>query len=517
MATPDTDIAPPELRLDQVVAHWAIRRPGRAALRWNDADGMRELSWRGFEDAIAHSAARLAQSIGAGERVAVVCANGAPFHVLVNALWRLGAGVVLIDRNWGPALVDDLLTLLNCRALFADPAQAPSPLPPGVARHAIPAPDVAPPRAVRAEVERGGAADADSVALYATTSGTTDNPKCVAITHRQIRTAYRGCLNQHDFSGFRFSACLFDVNSLGVLGVCFLMPRETGCGTRLFASFSLANVRATWSSLLAEPIDFVYLVPPLVRLLNTLAAQPLARVQRMLAFCSAAPVSITELNALESRFPLTVFNCYGLTELTFAVFFGCRGDDGSPSDSIGHARCIHARLVDDTGRGVDGAGQGEMYITGPMQTSAYVANERATRAGWQDGWLKTGDIAERDAQGRFYIRGRKKDVVLRGGYTYYLHELEHYLRRVPEIVDACAFKGRDLPSGDELCVVVQVAGKIDPDSLLQWIRSSMGSNKAPNTLYCAQRSLPRNSNGKILRQVLSGMHLDGSMAEWAAA
>lgn len=507
MTTPQSRRPPAHCTLDQVVAHWAQRQPDAVALSWHGDAGEPVLSWRDFQHAIVHTAAALRSTVAAGDAVAVVCASNAAFHVLVNALWRLGAGVVLIDRNWGPALVSDLIALVGCRTIFADARQS-VPTMAGVERRLIP--DLAPSTAPAMD-EMSVAADLDCVAIYATTSGTTDNPKCVAITHRQIRSAYNACLTVHDFSAVAACACLFEVNSLGLLGVCFLLQREVGAGTTVFPSFSLSNIAASWRAVMLDhSIGFVYLVPPLVRLLNTLPAQqPPERA--LLAFCSAAPVAEAELRRLESRFALRVFNSYGLTELTFAVFFGCRDADGGASELIGVPVGIRARLVDKTGAEVDGAGSGELHIAGPMLTAGYLHNPGATAASWNAGWLRTGDIAERDRLGRYAIRGREKDVVLRGGYTYYLHELEHYLRRAPQVVDACAFKGRDLSSGDELCVVVQTAEPVAPETLLVWIREQLGATKLPNALYVWSRALPRNSNGKIQRNVLSVLHAQGRM------
>ncbi|WP_426193861.1 class I adenylate-forming enzyme family protein [Massilia sp. DWR3-1-1] len=510
MQTPESARAPATLRLDQVVGHWAALRPEQCALR--RADGRAGLVWREFEAAVATVARQFDGAIVPGQVVALVCANSASFHVLLNALWRIGAGVLLLDRNWRAAIVDDLLTLLDCDSVFAETEDAIASLLPGLRRHAFPTWDAAAAPHPAATHEHG----LDQVALYATTSGTTDNPKCVAITHRQIRRAYRNCLDCHDFSAVQRCACLFDINSLGVLGVCFLLPREVGAGTRVFPSFSLANAQASWDAVLDDGADFVYLVPPLVRLINTLPPRPPAGAATLLAFCSAAPVAEQELQRLEARFPVQVFNCYGLTELTFAVFFGSRGDDGRASASIGPARGIAARLADADGRLLDGPATGELQLSGPMATGAYVHNEGASRASWDDGWLRTGDFAERDSAGRYTIRGRQKDVVLRGGTTYYLHELEHYLRRAPDVVDACAFKGRDLPSGDELCVVVQMGAPTTASPLLQWIRHHLGSTKVPNALYVSARGLPRNANGKILRNDLARMHLDGTLAQWVA-
>ena len=506
--TPVPDRAPGGLTLDGVVAYWASRSPDGTALTCDDGAGQ-VLSWAMFERAISATAARLAGAVAVGEPVALVCATGADFHIVVNALWRVGAGVLLIDRNWGPAIVDDLVKLVGCRAIYAPPGwsaheQSGAQTRPYPDTGASPGDTLAPPRT-----------DADAIALYATTSGTTNNPKCVAISHRRIRSAYSCCLDVHDFSVVRRCACLFELNSLGILGVCFLLPREVGAETIVYPPFSIANVAKIWRSVLASA-DFVYLVPPLVRLLNAMPEAPGGR-SPILAFCSAAPVAEKELRALEMRFPLRLFNSYGLTELTFAVFFGCRAADGGASGSIGFPVGIEARLTDAENRDIDGPGRGELLIAGPMLTDGYLRNPAATAESWQGRWLRSGDLAERDERGGYTIVGRIKDVVLRGGYTYYLGELEHYLRRAPGVVDVCAFRGRDLPSGDELCVMVQTADAIPRAELLAWIRENMGANKLPNTLYVSEAALPRNSNGKIDRKILLRRHLQGELEERSIA
>lgn len=508
--TPAADRAPAGLTLDGVVAHWARLSPGGAALACRAAGALQALDWSLFERAIGATAARLAGAVAPGEPVALVCATGTDFHILVNALWRVGAGVLLLDRNWGPAIVDDLVRLVGCRAIYAPAGWSAAGA--GSGAEVRPYPDTG---ASADDPLAPPSTDVDAIALYATTSGTTNNPKCVAISHRRIRAAYACCLDVHDFAAVRRCACMFELNSLGILGVCFLLPREVGAESTIYPVFSIANIASIWRSVL-ESADFVYLVPPLVRLLNALPAAGDGRPP-ILAFCSAAPVAEHELRALEARFPLRLFNSYGLTELTFAVFFGCRAADGGASGSIGHPVGIEARLVDAEGRDIAGPGRGQLLIAGPMLTDGYLHNPAATAESWEGRWLRTGDLAERDARGAYAIVGRIKDVVLRGGYTYYLGELEHYLRRAPGVADVCAFPGRDLPSGDELCVMVQARGAVSREELLGWIRDNMGASKLPNALYVSEAPLPRNSNGKIDRKLLVRMHLEGRIGERSAA
>lgn len=505
MISQGTNVPPVELTLDQVVAHWARQSPDEPALQFGMSEEPHQITWREFDAIIGSLARDIQLTIKLGEAVAVVCSNSLNFHVLINALWRYGASVLLIDRNWGAAIVSDLVRLVGCRTIFVEGESAAANASSAEVRQ-YPLCEHA--ESFDSDQDIGPTSDIDGIALYATTSGTTDNPKCVAISHRQIRSAYRACMAVHDFSSVKSCACLFEINSLGVLGICFLLPREFGACTTIYPTFNVSNILATWKLVLNDYIDFIYLVPPLVRLLNTLPKTEFTG-RRILAFCSAAPVAEQELRKLETKFPVTAFNVYGLTELTFAVFFGCRAGDGGASESIGYPVNIDAHIVDEAGCVVVGEGKGELLINGPMLTNGYIHNPSATAAVWKDGWLKTGDIAERDSAGRYYIRGREKDVVLRGGYTYYLHELEHYLRRAPGVVDACAFKGRDLPSGDELCVVVQASDGVDANALLEWVSVNMGSTKVPNSLYVWRSGLPRNSNGKIQRNLLVQMHRDG--------
>lgn len=497
-------IAFPDLTLDSVIAHWAKVTPERFALMFEPSIGEDPVTWREFEDYVQGCAEVIGDTISSGDAVGLVCDDAPEFHILVNALWRCGAGVLLINRTWGDAVVADLLNLVDTDVLFSPGAQEEDERYPNCVVRGFPS------RRRAADIIPCLVGDPDAIAIYATTSGTTDDPKCVPITHRQIRSAYRACLEVRDFARVRKAASLFPLNGLGVLGVCFLLPREIGAGTYVFPPFTIATISRSWKSLFTQRVDFVYLVPALVRLLNSLDI-PIEDESQAMAFCAAAPVAESDLRRFEEKYPIIVYNAYGLTELTFAVFFGCRTEDGKASDSIGYPLGVEARIFDEMGRPVD---EGELYLRGPMLTEGYLHNATSTAKMWtDDGWLKTGDLARRDTEGRYYICGRIKEAVIRGGILYYLHELEHYFRQAPGVIDVCAFKGRDMPSGDELCAVVHVDDGVERTPLLQWLKENVGKEKIPNTLFFWRRELPRNSNGKIMRKELAAMHIEGHLGD----
>jgi acyl-CoA synthetase (AMP-forming)/AMP-acid ligase II len=490
-----------------VIAYWAARRPDGVAL-YLPGPRRSSVSWAEFESLIRGGAVDLGHDLRRGDVVAVLCDESLEFHALVNALWRCGVAVLLVNRTWGSELVNDLVDLVDCSLLFVPPGFSQT-----TRRVQVRAFPKLRPSSARAEEPE---APGNSIAIYAATSGTTDDPRCVAVTHSKIRYAYRSCLSVHDFSEVRLAASLFPLNGLGILGMCFLFPREVGAGTRVFPPFSMANIADTWEAVTHGDVDFVYLVPPLVRLLNTLPPSTEAD-PRLRAFCASAPVTRDELQTLELRYPVVAYNVYGLTEVTFAVFFGCRGDNGRATDSIGFPHRIDARIVDETGLPLTGPARGEIHLRGPMLTDGYVKNETATAETFVDGWLHTGDLAERDAEGRYYISGRKKEVVIRGGVLFYLHELEHYLRRAPDVIEACAFVGRQLPSGDELCAVVQTADDVESRVLMEWLRESVGAEKVPNILVATTDELPRNSNGKVLRRVVAERYRSSHGGYFSAA
>ncbi len=505
MNTASLEVAPLDFTLDEVISFWARKKPDFPALECDSTNGVKVFTWAELEEYIQGLTEELRQTLARGDAAAVVCDDNIDFHILVNALWRSGVSVMLINRTWGTQVVEDMLNLTNCDIVYSsrdlDVERYPQ-------YRVTKFPDRRQP-SIACAVIKG---NPDDVAIYATTSGTTDNPKCLAITHKMIRTAYFSCITVRDFCKVKRAASLFQLNGIGVMGVCFLLPREVGAATRVFPPFSITNVRTSWETLFSDKIDFVYLVPALVRLLNGIDIT-IGDSCEVMAFCAAAPVENDELLTFEKKYPIIIYNTYGLTEMTFAVFFGCREDNGQASNSIGYPKGIEARIVDADGSVVMGPTIGELHLSGPMLTHGYIDNPSATAQTWIKGWLKTGDIAERNADGRYFIRGRLKDAVIRGGILYYLHELEYYLRRGPNVIDACAFKGRDLPSGDELCVLIHVKNPIDRAEMLCWIRKNIGEEKVPNALIAWQKELPRNSNGKVLRNMLADMYLDGELRD----
>jgi len=121
---------------------------------------------------------------------------------------------------------------------------------------------------------------------------------------------------------------------------------------------------------------------------------------------------------------------------------------GNPLDGI------EIKLVDENNQEVSIGGIGEVVVRGPHCQPGYYGDPQATQEAWQDGWFHTGDLASFDAEGRLTIRGRCKDIIIRGGQNIYPLEIENMLLRHPKVLKAAVIGMSDVEMGEKVCAYV---------------------------------------------------------------
>jgi acyl-CoA synthetase (AMP-forming)/AMP-acid ligase II len=153
---------------------------------------------------------------------------------------------------------------------------------------------------------------------------------------------------------------------------------------------------------------------------------------------------------------------------------------------------------------------GELLVRGPNVFPGYWRNEEATAAAFRDGWLLTGDIAERDDEGNFRIRGRAKELVVSGGENIYPAEIERVMAEHSQIQDVAVIGVPDERWGEvpKAVVVAKPGAAIDTEQLLAWCRQQIASFKCPKTVDVVAE-LPRNPTGKILKKDLRKPYWQG--------
>jgi long-chain acyl-CoA synthetase len=141
--------------------------------------------------------------------------------------------------------------------------------------------------------------------------------------------------------------------------------------------------------------------------------------------------------------------------------------------------------------------RGEIRARGPQIMSGYRNRPDETAAALsEDGWLHTGDIGELDDEGYLFIRDRKKDLVIVGGYNVYPREVDEVLYGHPAIVEAAAFGRRDDFYGEVIVATVVLKGAATPDALIAHCRANLAPYKVPRLITVVD-ALPKTAAGKI--------------------
>lgn len=155
---------------------------------------------------------------------------------------------------------------------------------------------------------------------------------------------------------------------------------------------------------------------------------------------------------------------------------------------------------------------GELLVRGPQVFSGYLHNPEATRTAFQDGWLRTGDLATQDADGFITLRARLKETIITGGFNVYPGEVEEVLLSHPVLADAAVI-GRPRPDGSEdvvACIVLASAQPGAPadaaqptqEELREWCRGQLARYKVPREFIMVP-DLGRDGLGKLRRRAVA--------------
>jgi acyl-CoA synthetase (AMP-forming)/AMP-acid ligase II len=253
-------------------------------------------------------------------------------------------------------------------------------------------------------------------------------------------------------------------------------------------------------------ITACYLVPPVVL---ALAKHPLVGEHDLssLRFITsgAAPLDAELQGAAQRRVGCRIQQGYGLTE-TSPVTHHAHEDDENVHGSIGTLLPnTEARLVDaETGADAATGAPGEIWVRGPQVMLGYLGDAEATATALTgDGWLRTGDIATVDADGRFRIVDRLKELIKYKGYQVPPAALEGVLLTHPQITDACVVPIRDEQAGElpKAFVVAAPGAEIDTAEVMAYVAARVAPHMQIRACELID-AIPKSPSGKLLRRVL---------------
>jgi len=222
---------------------------------------------------------------------------------------------------------------------------------------------------------------------------------------------------------------------------------------------------------------------------------------------SALPVEV--MRSFEQAFGCVLLEGYGLSETSPVVSFNHRDAERKPGSIGTPVTGMEVKLIDDEGNEVPEGGDqvGEIAIRGDGVMKGYWGRPAETAAAIQDGWFRSGDLATRDADGYYFIVGRKKHMILRGGYNVYPREIEDALSEHEAVVESAVIGLRHPDLGEEVgaLVVLRAGASASVEELQSFAKERVAAYKYPRRLWIVEK-LPKDAAGNILRREVSPPH-----------
>ena len=193
---------------------------------------------------------------------------------------------------------------------------------------------------------------------------------------------------------------------------------------------------------------------------------------------------------------VTVVEMYGCTETSpISIYHRSDSDfDREGSTGLPGLHC-EAQVVDVDGNPLPPHEEGEVLLRGPNIMQGYWRNPEATAAAFHEGWFRTGDIGHYDEAGYYYIKDRKKNMIISGGENIYAAEVERVLNTHPAVVDS-ALVGLPDEKWGERPVAVVVADDVDETALRAFMDGKLARFKLPRAYHFVDE-LPKNALGKV--------------------
>jgi long-chain acyl-CoA synthetase len=324
----------------------------------------------------------------------------------------------------------------------------------------------------------------EDLALLQYTGGTTGKAKGVNLTHRAIaiNVAQRETLLPTAMDRERILCVMPLFHSYAMAMGLFLAANCRG---------TLVVVERYKPEIVLELIEKerITIFPGSPMLFNGLMAHPEFRKTdwSTVHTCYSGSAALPEetLKRWEAAVGAPVYEGYGQTEAGPVLTFNT-AHLGKKVGSVGKPGPLTEIRIED----------GEVLARGPQIMQGYRNRPQETAEALRDGWLHTGDIGEIDGDGYLFIRDRKKDMVIIGGYNVYPREVEDVLISHPAVAEAAVVGGPDAYRGECLHAYVSLRTSISRDVLLSYCKQRLAPYKVPSTLEILD-SLPKTSVNKL--------------------
>jgi acyl-CoA synthetase (AMP-forming)/AMP-acid ligase II len=343
-------------------------------------------------------------------------------------------------------------------------------------------------------------------AMLMYTSGTTGVPKGALLSHANMIHAGRAVSESLGLTAadrVLSSLPLYHINGQSIGTVSPLVSGGSIVAPHRFSASQwwtlVERYRPTWINVVPTIIAYLINGPELT------PAQ--AEACRGIRFgrCASAPLPPDQHRAFEARFGIKVIEAMGLTECASVAFSNPLDPAARRYGSAGRPLGVEARVVTPEGVALPDGAAGEIQVRGANVMRGYYKDPEATaRTLDADGWLATGDLGYRDADGFYFITGRLKELIIKGGENIAPREIDEALLKHPAVLEAAAVGVPDRDYGQEIlaCVVLKPDVACAEEELRAHCLRELGRFKTPKSFrFLAE--LPKGPSGKVQRLKLA--------------
>ena len=343
-----------------------------------------------------------------------------------------------------------------------------------------------------------------AVLIY--TSGTTGVPKGALLSHKNVLAGGRNTALAHEVVSTDVSFCVLPLYHINAEMVSIASALVSNSCVVTVSKFSVSNFwqviekyRCTWFSVVPTIINYL--------LNDNFDISSLNLKNLRFGRSASAPLSPEVHKKFEQTFKVKIIETMGLTETSAQIL--SNPPYGGKHGSAGKAYGNEVRVIDDHGGYLTAGNNGELVVKGDNVLLEYFKNEEATSGAFnEDGYFLTGDLGVEDDQGFFFITGRKKELIIKGGENISPREIDDTLYKHNAVLEACTFGIKDDNYGEEISACVYLKNDLvaNEKELLELCTKDLGEYKTPSQIIFVDEPLPKGPSGKIQRLKIASQY-----------
>ncbi|MEW7277847.1 AMP-binding protein [Aquimarina sp. 2201CG1-2-11] len=341
----------------------------------------------------------------------------------------------------------------------------------------------------------------DTVCFLIYTSGTTSDPKGVLLTHNNIISHLATLSKQYQLNK--------DSVLLNILPCFHVDGLIQGPILSLFNSTQLVRPFRYQISKIPDLLDTVYkykishffVVPTMLYMFDRFSTNPKEHFNTKefkYLISSAGNLESNFWDRFMTKFEVKLINVYGLTETVAGGLFCGPDEETWKLGSIGKPIDCEAKVIDANGNTILNNEVGELALRGEHIMKSYLHPKSNPD---QNGWFFTGDLVERDSEGFYYIKGRKKNVIIVGGVNIYPEQIIETLNQSSLIHESFVYGEINEVGGEKIIAAICANDNVEVGDIKAFCNENLLCNQTPSEIHLLDK-LPTTASGKVSKELV---------------